>query len=106
MLTTLRLRMLIGRAAFSLISLAVAAHTSFYPIILLAPIIIHLGQTDPKQTKKALVLQSLLLFVTSTIAIGVFNFLILGDNWIQKSLGTRYVSTFLLFLHATNVQLL
>ncbi|KIR69356.1 phosphatidylinositol glycan, class U [Cryptococcus bacillisporus CA1873] len=77
-----------GNATFSLISLAVAAHTSFYPIILLAPIIILLGQTDPKQTKKALVLQSLLLFVTSTIAIGVFNFLILGDNWIWKSLGT------------------
>ncbi|WVO20735.1 uncharacterized protein IAS62_002035 [Cryptococcus decagattii] len=77
-----------GNATFSLISLAVAAHTSFYPIVLLAPIIILLGQTDTKQTKKALVLQSLLLFVTSTIAIGVFNFLILGDSWIWKSLGT------------------
>lgn len=98
MLTTLRLRMLIGKATFSLISLAVATHTSLYPIILLAPIIILLGQTDPKQTKKALVLQSLLLFVTTTITIGVFNFFILGDNWIWKSLGTRYASTSLLFL--------
>lgn len=93
----------IGKTTFSLISLAVAVHTSFYPIILLPPIVILLGKINTEQPKKSLVLQSLLLFAALTIAIGVFNFVILGDNWIWKSLGTRYVSTSLLS-HATNVQ--
>lgn len=102
MLTTLCLQMPIGKTTFSLILLAVAVHTSFYPIILLPPIVILLGKTDTKQSKKSLVLQSLSFFAASTMAIGVFNFVIMGNNWIWKSLGTRYVSTSLL-PHATEV---
>ncbi|OXB39768.1 phosphatidylinositol glycan, class U [Cryptococcus neoformans] len=77
-----------GKTTFSLILLAVAVHTSFYPIILLPPIVILLGKTNTTQSKKSSVLQSLSFFAASTMAIGVFNFVIMGNNWIWKSLGT------------------